>query len=148
MKKILLFACIALIFSCNNQKKEKKEITETKTETKVENSVYGTQNYAVVWKWTTTDKQLITDNAPTISQELNNLWKNGVVENAYYDANSKVDKFEHFPKITFFLRAKSIEKAKNILSVAIAMLPVFLSFPPCHRNVRSISRRSHSRTAS
>ncbi|RLD53562.1 MAG: hypothetical protein DRJ01_19215 [Bacteroidetes bacterium] len=116
MKKIILLASIALIFSCNNQKKEKKEITETKTETKVENSVYGTQNYAVVWKWTTTDKQLITDNAPTISQELNNLWKNGVVENAYYDANSKVDKFEHFPNITFFLRAKSLEKAKSILN--------------------------------
>ncbi len=85
-------------------------MVKTKTETIVENYVYGIQNFAVVWNWTTTDKQLVTDNAPTISKELNNLWKNGVVENAYYDANSKVNKFEHFPNITFFLRAKSLKK--------------------------------------
>ena len=44
--------------------------------------------------------------------------------------------------------AGHVEKAKNILNIVITMLPVFSSFSPCLRNVRSISRRSHSRTVS
>ena len=116
MKKILLLASIALMFSCNNPKKEKKEVVETKTETKVEDSAYGTRNFAIVWKWTTRDKQLVTDNANNISNELTNLWKKGVVENTYYDGNAKIDKFEHFPNITFFLKTKSIENAEKVLN--------------------------------
>ena len=118
MKNIVLFASIALLVACNTQKKDPKLEVEnaTETEVKVEKPVYGNQNYAVVWKWTTDDKQLVTDSAPLISQELTNLWKNGVVENAYYDGNAKVDKFEYFPNITFFLKAKSYESAEVILN--------------------------------
>lgn len=116
MKKILFLASVALMLACNNQKKEKAEIVETKTEEKVESSVYEFENYAVVWTWTTTDKQLVTENSPAFSEELISLWENGSVENAYYNSDAKIDKFENFPNISFFLKAKSYETAETMLN--------------------------------
>ena len=56
------------------------------------------------------------DNTVTIANELQKFYKKGVIENAYYNANSKIDKFEYFPNITFFIKATSNENAKNILN--------------------------------
>ncbi len=104
---IMILALSILVYSCNNQS-QKKEVTDTskqKNETKVEQSKIGQTNYAVIWKWTTTSAELVAENAPTISNELTKLWKDNVVENAYYDNESKGDKLDYFPNIAFLSKS-------------------------------------------
>ena len=119
MKHTNHFLALSLLFlSCGNPKKEAK--IETKSETvessSTENSKIARSNYAVVWNWTTTDVQLVTDNTATISEELTALWKEDIIENAYYNSDAKVDKLSYFPNISFFLKAGSYESAEVILN--------------------------------
>ena len=118
MKKIMLFVVAILVLSCNNQPKEKvesSEINPASTSVKEDQELVR-NNYAVVWNWTTTDKQLVTDNAPAISKELTKLWKDKIVENAYFDSDGEFEKFESFPNISFFLKAKSVAETESILN--------------------------------
>ncbi len=120
MKKIIsVLFVIVLMISCNN-KQDKKTITTVEEKItnipQVDNSKFGRSNYAVVWKWTTKDVQLVQDNLVTIASETNNLWKKDVITDAYYNPNAKVDKLEYFPNISFFLKAKSYEEAEVILN--------------------------------
>ena len=119
MKNIIFLAIVALLLSCNNQSKEQESSNESTPQvgtSEVDESRIGRQNFAVIWRWKTTDKQLVSDNAVTITNELMTLWKNDVVENAYYDSDAKIDKFEDFPNISFFIKAKSLEEAETILN--------------------------------
>ena len=43
------------------------------------------------------------------------LWKNDVIENAYYDAEPKTDKLANFANISFFIKAKSKAEVTKIL---------------------------------
>lgn len=119
MKHIFYYLAVSLlVLGCGNNKKEAK--TEIKSEpvesTSISTTEFGKTNYAVVWNWTTSDEKLVSDNTIQISKELTELWKKGVVENVYYDSESKADKLGHFPNISFFLKAKSEEEAKSILN--------------------------------
>ncbi len=118
MKKIILFVVAILILSCNNQPKEIIESTKINSQNTSEKKdlELARNNYAVVWNWTTTEKQLVSDNAPTISKELTKLWKDKIVENAYFDSDGEFEKFEGFPNISFFLKTSSISEAENILN--------------------------------
>lgn len=118
MKKTILLVVLVLIVACNNGAKEKKSESEVKRQnsSKENDTKFGRLNYAVVWNWTTTDKQLVMDNTTAISNELTILWKDDIVENAYYDSDAKIDKFEHFPNISFFLKANSLEEAEATLN--------------------------------
>jgi hypothetical protein len=44
------------------------------------------------------------------------LWKKGVIVDAYFDNDTKIYKFGYFPNISCFLKAKSGEEAKTILN--------------------------------
>lgn len=116
-KTILLFVISFLILSCgeNSKKEESTNISEKETSMDSVLSKIGRTNYAVIWKWTTTDIQLVKDNSETMSKELFRLWEDDVVENTYYDAESEIDKLEYFPNIAFFLKAHDIQSAKSIL---------------------------------
>ena len=115
MKHTFLYLALSLfIFSCVNNKKQTN--TDTKSDTSTQTSEIGKNNYAVVWNWTTTDEQLVSDNSVTISNELTSLWKKGIVENAYYNSDSKVDKLSYFPNISFSLKAESYKSAEAILN--------------------------------
>lgn len=119
MRHTLFYLALSfLVFGCKTEKKETKTKTESEkvNSTSTQTTKVEKNNYAVVWSWTTTNEQLVSDNSVKISNELTSLWKKGIVENAYYDANSKVDKFAYFPNISFSLNAKSLESAKNILN--------------------------------
>lgn len=120
MKHAFLFLATSLfIFSCGNNTKEANNETRSKTVETIsttETSKIGRNNYAVVWNWTTTDVQLVTENVATISEELTALWKEDVVENAYYNSDAKVDKLSYFPNISFFIKAASYESAEVILN--------------------------------
>lgn len=116
MRHIIIYLAVSvLLFGCNTTSKESKTKTTSK---KVEttNSEIGKNNFAVVWNWTTKNEQLVTDNSITISNELTSLWKKGIVENTYYNSESKADKLSYFPNISFSLKAKSLENAKEILN--------------------------------
>ena len=119
MKHTFLYLAVSLLFfSCGNNKKETK--TETKSDTVepivTQTSKIGSENYAVVWNWTTEDEQLVSYNTPIISKELTTLWQKGIVENAYYNSDSKVDKLSYFPNISFSLKAESYKSAETILN--------------------------------
>jgi len=115
---IIYLALSLLIFSCNNTKKEANTETNSETveSTSTQTSEIGKNNYAVVWNWTTTDEQLVSDNSVKISNELTSLWKKGIVENAYYNNDAKVDKLSYFPNISFSLKAESYKSAETILN--------------------------------
>ena len=119
MKHTFLYLALSLfIFSCGNNKKEANADTKSETvestSTKTTNVV--SKNYAVVWNWATKDEQLVTENSPTISKELTALWQKGIVENAYYNSDSKVDKLSYFPNISFSLKAESYKSAEIVLN--------------------------------
>ncbi len=119
MKHTFLYLTLSLLIcGCANNKKERN--TDTKSETVVsitaKTSKVGNENYAIVWNWTTTDEQFVLDNSSTISKELTALWKKGVVENAYYNSDSKIDKLSYFPNISFSLKAESYKSAEIILN--------------------------------
>lgn len=118
MKQTIIYLVVSLlIISCGKDTKKEsiEEVTETQETTAVKTSEFGRSNFAVVWKWTTTDSQLVSDNMIKISEELNDLWKKDVVENVYYNSDSKVEKLDIFPNISFFLKAISEQEAKSIL---------------------------------
>ncbi|EAQ99741.1 hypothetical protein [Maribacter sp. HTCC2170] len=114
MRHTLLLLVVSLfVISCGDTKK--KTTTETQTST-TESPIIGRSNYAVVWNWTTTDVKLVTENAQKISEELTALWKEDIVENVYYNSDSKVDKLAHFPNISFFIKAEDTKDAESILN--------------------------------
>lgn len=117
-KTILLIATSFLILSCGEQSPKKESSTNTKQEvsTTDDDSQTVNTNYAVIWKWTTKNAELVSANLPAISKELTKLWKDGVIENVYYDNNSPTDKLENFANVAFFLKAKSRIEAMSILN--------------------------------
>lgn len=116
-KSILYVAGILFMLSCQTptQQEEGKE-NNLQTSTTDDLSQIGRKNYAVIWKWTTTNAELVSENSPKISQELTELWKKDVIENAYYDVNPTINKLANFPGISFFLKAKTYESAEVMLN--------------------------------
>ncbi len=116
MRRTLFYLAIGLFaLGCGNERKKAKNEEAIKTKEAVEASKIGRNNYAVVWKWTTTDDQAVTDNSVQIGEELSALWKDDVVENVYYDTESKEDKLGFHPNVSFFLKAHSDAGARKIL---------------------------------
>lgn len=117
MYRIIILSLSLLVLSCGQKTKENNTPSSIKTEkTSYDESKIGRQNFAIIWNWTTTDVQLVSDNSVAISEELTKLWKEDIVENAYYNGDSKVDKLAHFPNISFFIKAKSFSDVESILN--------------------------------
>lgn len=118
VKTIPLFFFSFFLFGCGNQDKadaSQEPATETEILSKIDRPDIGGTNYAVIWSWSTDDTQLVYDNSVIVANELTELWKKGVVENAYYDTESKADRLEYFPNIAFFMIAQSEDEAERIL---------------------------------
>lgn len=131
----VLALCLILSSCGQNSKKEQPSNKEKTTEKSMLATEVGIQNFAVIWKWTTNNVDLVNDNVLTISKEFDNLWRKGVIENAYYNSNAKHDKFEHFPNISFFIKAKSVEDVKtklNELTVVKKGIAFYQIFPVGH----------------
>ena len=123
-KSILTFLSIlTLLFfiGCTNASQEKSTALNsdsTNPKSSVESDSqkkYNRSNYAVIWKWATNDSNLVDNNLVQISTELTDLWKKDIIENAYFDNESKIDKLTNFANIAFFLKAKNDAEAKTIL---------------------------------
>ena len=119
MKKLLQLAMVAILLVCSSQPTESNTISddnETAPQDITAESNIGRNNYAVVWRWKTTDRQIIMDNFDAISDELQSLWKNDIIENVYLDSEAEFTKAEKFPSISFFIKAKNKKEAKKTLN--------------------------------
>ncbi len=121
MKNLYLLAASGLVLASCEQEAPTNLETDSKTEV-VSNQVSQqiTTNYAVIWSWKTDDAQLVEENLPNISSELTKMWKNNVVENAYFNTGDN-DKVGDFPNVAFFLKATSTANAKSILNELIVV---------------------------
>lgn len=116
MKKLIYLSVLLLLFSCNSkEKKSTTEIEKEATSTEITDAKFGRQNYAVVWNWLTTEKEIFSDAMLTVSEEMQKLWEEDVIENSYFDNSSDVDDIKVFPNISFFIKAKTLDEAKEIL---------------------------------
>lgn len=117
-KAITLIFTLTVILSCKEKAKESSKPDEVMEHQEVESTApkIGRQYYAIAWKWATDNKQLVEENLVVIADEVNQLWKEDIVVDAYYDSNATIDKFEYFPNVFFFLKAKSEEEASTILN--------------------------------
>lgn len=116
MKKLVYLAVLLLLMSCNN--KAKKSTTETEKETtttEVADAKFGRQNYAVVWNWLTAEKEIFADAMLTVSEEMQKLWEDDVIENSYFNNAYNEEEIKIFPNVSFFIKAKSIDEVKKIL---------------------------------
>ena len=123
MKKSIILLPLfffAIITSCkqNEAKKEEKKVNqiEQKKSTTKENTKIGRKNFVVIWKWSTTDIQLVENNLMKISEEINSIWKDDIITDAYYNANSTIDKLAYFPNVSFVVKAKTIKEVEEELN--------------------------------
>lgn len=127
MKRIFLVTILIVSFiSCKNDKNNdavEAQQTVVSNDDKVEDTsaFKKTENYAVVFKWATTDEKLVENNAMQQADQLLAMWKNNIVENVYYDSDAKVDKFSYFPNITFVIKAENVTAAETILNDLIVV---------------------------
>lgn len=121
--KLLIIAFASIFFvSCSNVNNEnaieEQEIIKTlNPENNTENIVSEKlENFAVVWKWLPKEKELVIDKVADIAVEMNQLWEKGVINNTYFDTDISADKYEFYPNLSCFLKAKSKDEAHNILN--------------------------------
>jgi hypothetical protein len=101
--KIYLISVVLglLLISCQNEQESESRV--------------GRNNYAVVWKWETTNQDHILKYLSQQSQELNDLWKKDIVENVYINSDARFSTGEIFPSISFVIKAKNETDAKVYL---------------------------------
>ncbi|MEM7008462.1 MAG: hypothetical protein AAF462_04935 [Thermodesulfobacteriota bacterium] len=97
MKKVLL-ACLILIFCVSANAQENQE------------------TFAVVWQWTTGDRDKVNTNLATQATHLLDLWREGIVENVYLNTEAKFTDDEPMPNVVFFIKAKNKKDAKKTLN--------------------------------
>ena len=156
MKKPVFYAVIALLCACNNQTQEQKSTNDTDLQqitTEEDNSEIFRKNFAIVWKWNTKNRQLIEDNISEVSIEMTKLWEKDVIENAYFNQDIDVDKFEYFPNISCFLKTSSLEEAEKTLNNLILVekgLAEYTIYPVgskfLGRNTGAIIKRGSSKS--
>lgn len=112
MKNLITIFCICLVLvSCNNTSNNKSDESNKQVE---KSQTFGLSNYAVVWS--TPNAELMRSYNEIITTEFTNLWKTGKIENAYFDNVSNQVNPKSFPNIAFFLKAKSMSDATDILN--------------------------------
>lgn len=111
----LVFIFLLSLFSLGCVEKDANTQAEKVEAVQETQAQIGRSNFAVTWQWTTDNVQFVVDNSARISEELVKLWNQDVVENAYFDTNSPIDKLAHLPNITFFIKAFSEAEARSIL---------------------------------
>lgn len=117
MNKLLVLIITLLVVSCTST--EKNENKNTQQIKEVEKAIkVGKKNFAVVWNWETKDKNLVDDNLLAQAEQFTNLWKEGIIENAYFNSQPS-DQFENYPSISLVIKASSEENASAILDDCI-----------------------------
>lgn len=115
MKKIAILALSIIFLSCSSTTDEEKSNQKATTAKSEVTKATFINNYAVVWHWKTKDIDLINSKVGAQSQQITDLWKKGIIENAYFETEPKADNFENYPGISFFIKASSEDEATAIL---------------------------------
>jgi len=116
-KSLLIILLVAFMFGCNNQSQENtSSANDNETQnSEVDNSKIGRKNFAVVWNWKFSDKQMLDDYLLTISSEMEKLWKDDIIENVYFQSDAEMAS-GYFPNISCFVKAQSLDEAKATLN--------------------------------
>ncbi len=85
----------------------------------VANAEQTKNTYAVVWDWSTGDRELVNKNLAQQATQLIELWKKGVVENVYLNTESKFTDDEPMPNVVFFIHADNEKNARKILDKTV-----------------------------
>ncbi len=75
---------------------------------------------------------MITTHLECINDDMLEMWRNGEIENAYYNADSVISSVEKLPNICYFLKAESYKSARerlNELAVVKNGIATFSVFP-------------------
>ncbi len=72
-------------------------------------------NFAVIWSFTSLDRDLINNNVAEQAAQTIDLWKQGIIENVYMDPEAKSVSEEQITRITFFIKADTRKDAQTIL---------------------------------
>lgn len=59
---------------------------------------------------------MIRKHLPAMNEEMLAMWRNGDIENAYYNADSEISVVENLPNICYFLKAESYKSAREFLN--------------------------------
>ena len=117
---LILVLCLFIFASCQNSQKKNK-LNENKsgqqTETETDINFSPIKSFSVVWDWT--EGNSIEDVIPIIQKqvaEVNDLWKKGIIENAYIDTKSQLNDTETFSNAFFIINGKSEKEVRTILN--------------------------------
>ncbi|MDG1652312.1 MAG: hypothetical protein P8M02_02535 [Flavobacteriaceae bacterium] len=117
---LILVLCLFIFASCQNSQKKNK-LNENKsgqqTETETDINFSPIKSFAVVWDWT--EGNSIEDVIPIIQKqvaEVNDLWKKGIIENAYINTKSQLNDTETFSNAFFIINGKSEKEVRTILN--------------------------------
>lgn len=109
MKAILILIFGFLLFGCVQEQSEKDFLN------KKDSPKYETETFAVVWTIVSMQKDKLKEIITTQSEQLQELWDQGIVENVYFNTDEIFGKDETWPNIMFFIKAKNIDAAKEQL---------------------------------
>lgn len=112
MKKLVFYIfSLLLLYACSEQQIE----NSTKNNSTIKSSL-KMETFAVVWKWKTKEKKRILEHINEQHKQTKKLWEDGIIENVYFDKDGTSTDGETFPSISFFIKSKNIEAARNNLN--------------------------------
>ena len=109
MKIQLILLTLFLLNACIQEQDERDFLNKKKS------LKYESETYAVVWTTVSLQKRKMAEHVPNQTKQLLDLWEKGIVENIYFNVDEKFGTKDTWPNIMFFLKAKNIDKAKEIL---------------------------------
>ena len=111
MRKILALIIVIAMVSCDNTETKSKKETKTTTVETV------TNNYAVVWDVLTDDHNYVMNYLPEQVEEFNQLFADGIIENAYLNNYEyvKLNNDAALASVMFFVKAESVIAAQAIV---------------------------------
>ena len=83
------------------------------------NAQENQETFAVVWDWSTGDREAVNSNLASQATQLLDLWRKGIVENVYLNTDAKLTDDEPMPNVIFFIKAKDEQAAKGILNETV-----------------------------
>ncbi len=126
MKITSLFILSFIFFiSCQDSQKKNKPDNSNSTEKATTKKEVFTpmKSFAVVWDWTRGNT--VEDIIPTIQEQVMvvmDLWRKGIIENAYVDNESELNDSEKFTNAFFVIKGKSEKEVRAILNNTPAYL--------------------------
>lgn len=109
--KGLILLSLALFIGCQNSQQAKKTSTPQSKEAFV-----PVKSYAVVWNWT--EGNTVEGVLPIIQKQVPSiidLWRKGVIENAYIENESKLNENEKYPNAFFVIKGKNEQEVRAVL---------------------------------